>query len=58
VSEINRYLRKVRFFLPPLHINLGLMKSFIKALNKRVKGFKHLREKFPELGDAKGFKLD
>ena len=39
--------------LPPLDIKLGLMKNFVKAMNKHGKGFEHLREKFPKLGDAK-----
>jgi len=29
------------------------MKNFVKAMNKHGKGFEHLREKFPKLGDAK-----
>jgi len=29
------------------------MKNFIKAMNKHGRGFEHLREKFPKLGDAK-----
>jgi hypothetical protein len=40
---------KDKILLPPLHISLGLMKSFVKVANKRVKSFEHMREKFPEL---------
>jgi hypothetical protein len=29
--------KKNKILLPPLHINLGLMKSFVKAMNKRGK---------------------
>ena len=44
---------KDKILLPPLHTKLGLMKNFVKAVNKQGKGFEHLREKFPKLGDAK-----
>jgi len=50
--------KKDKILLRPLHINLGLMKSVVKAMNKRGKGFKYLREKFPKLRDARSFKLD
>ena len=33
--------------LPPLHIKVGLMKQFVKALNKESACFKYIREKFP-----------
>ena len=39
--------------LPPLHIKLGLMKNFVKAMNKEGDGFKYLRQVFPQLSDAK-----
>lgn len=39
--------------LPPLHIKLGLIKNFVKAMNKDGKGFKYLRQVFPQLSDAK-----
>jgi len=39
--------------LPPLHIKLGLMKQFVKALPQNVDGFKYLCSKFPGLSDAK-----
>ena len=42
-----------KIFLPPLHIKLGLMKNFVKALNKEGEGFKYLREVFSKLSDAK-----
>ena len=37
----------------PLHIKLGLMKSFVKAMNNDSDAFRYLRGKFPELSDAK-----
>jgi hypothetical protein len=39
--------------LPTLHIDLGLKKNFIKAINKQAKDSEYLRKKFPELSDAK-----
>ena len=33
--------------LPPLHIKLGLMKQFVKALNKEGVCLKYIEEKFP-----------
>ncbi|GFT87554.1 uncharacterized protein TNCV_3759921 [Trichonephila clavipes] len=39
--------------LPPLHIKLGLMKQFVKALDKEGECFKYLCEQFPGLSDAK-----
>ena len=32
--------------LPPLHIKLGLMKSFVRAMDHQGSGFKYLQEKF------------
>ena len=42
-----------KIVLPLLHIKLGLMKNFIKTVNKHGKGFEYLRVKFPKLSDAK-----
>jgi hypothetical protein len=42
-----------KVLLPPLHIKLGLMKNFVKALDEKGRGFKYLREKFPKLTEAK-----
>lgn len=39
--------------LPPLHIKLGLMKQFVKALPKDGPCFKYLCQKFPHLSEAK-----
>ena len=38
--------------LPPLHIRLGLIKQFVKALDKEPEAFKHLMTAFPELSVA------
>ena len=42
-----------KIFLPPLHIKLGLMKNFVKGMDKTGRGFEYLRNKFPDVNDAK-----
>lgn len=42
-----------KIILPPLHIKLGLMKNFVKAMDKNKAGFKYLGSKFPALSTAK-----
>lgn len=42
-----------KILLPPLHIKLGLMKNFVKALDKDGKAFKYLEDKFPDISEAK-----
>ena len=46
-------LEKDKILLPPLHIKLGLMKIFVKALDKHGEGFGYLRKTFPKLSDSK-----
>ncbi|GFW59350.1 exportin-7 [Trichonephila clavipes] len=43
-----------KILFPPLHIKLGLMKQFVKALDKEGECFKYLCEQFPSfLGNKK-----
>ena len=42
-----------KVIFPPLHIKLGLMKQFVKALDKEGQCFKYLRDSFPKLSDEK-----
>jgi len=35
-----------RVYLPPLHIKLGLIKNFVKAMDRHGNAFQHLRNKF------------
>jgi hypothetical protein len=42
-----------KILLPPLHIKLGLMKQFVKALKKDEGGMTYLKTKFPKLSEAK-----
>ncbi|XP_034195319.2 uncharacterized protein LOC117611480 [Osmia lignaria lignaria] len=40
-------------YLPRLHIKLGIMKNFVKAMDKSGPGFEYLKTKFPSISDAK-----
>jgi len=42
-----------KILMPPLHIKLGLMKSFVKKLDSDTDAFQYLRNKFPGLSYAK-----
>jgi hypothetical protein len=42
-----------KILLPPLHIKLGLMKNFVKAMDRTGSAFKYLAEKLPQLSEAK-----
>jgi hypothetical protein len=39
--------------LPPLHIKLGLLKNFVKSMDKTSCGFEYVRNKLPNVSDAK-----
>ena len=39
--------------MPPLHIKLGLMKQFVKALDQESDAFKYFTQFFPKLSEAK-----
>ena len=36
-----------------MHINLGLFKNFVKAMDQDVSGFRYLQQKFPAKTEAK-----
>lgn len=40
-------------YLPPLHIKLGLIKNFVKAMPKEGAGFQYIRNKFPGISEMK-----
>ena len=42
-----------KIYLPPLHIQLGFMKNFVKGMDKTGRGFEYVRNKFPYVCDAK-----
>ncbi|GBN23981.1 hypothetical protein AVEN_122793-1 [Araneus ventricosus] len=42
-----------KILFPSLHIKLGLIKNFVKAMDKEGGEFKHLRGRFPQLSGAK-----
>ncbi|UYV69212.1 hypothetical protein LAZ67_6002849 [Cordylochernes scorpioides] len=40
-------------YLPPLHIKLGLMKNFVKAMDRNASGFAYLKQKISSISEAK-----
>ena len=42
-----------KIFLPALNIKLGLMKNFVKIMDKTGRGFEYLRNKSTNMSDAK-----
>ena len=42
-----------RILLPPLHIKLGLMKQFVRALDHSNPSYSYIRKTFPTLSDEK-----
>ena len=44
---------KSKILLPPLHIKIGLMKQFVKSLDKEGDTFKYLKAMFPNISDKK-----
>jgi len=42
-----------KIFLPPLHMKLVHMKNFVKGMDKTGHGFEYVRNKFPNVSDAK-----
>jgi hypothetical protein len=43
----------MKICLPPLHLKLGLIKIFVKVMNKESEGFDYLRQKFPCIWEVK-----
>ena len=42
-----------KILLPSMHLKLGLMKNFVKAMNQEEAAFTYVRENFPRLSEAK-----
>jgi hypothetical protein len=42
-----------KILLSPPHVKLGLMKNFVKAMNKHGKGFQYWIEQFLKLSDGR-----
>ncbi|UYV81282.1 hypothetical protein LAZ67_20000646 [Cordylochernes scorpioides] len=40
-------------YLPPLYIKLGLMKNFVKTMDRNASGFAYLKQKFSSISEAK-----
>ena len=39
--------------MPRLHIKMGVMRNFMKGMDKTGRGFEYLRNKFPNVSGAK-----
>ena len=42
-----------KVLLPPMHIKLGLIKNFVKALKQDGAGIRYIKSKFQRISDAK-----
>ena len=42
-----------KILMPPLHIKLGLIKQFVKQLDKEGEALKYMQQLFPKLSEAK-----
>ena len=51
--KVNPQVDMNKVLLPPLHVKLGLMKNFVKALHKNGAAFQHLSTVFSGLSAAK-----
>ena len=49
----NPLIDPIKILLHPLHINLGLTKQFVKALDKNSHAFKHLQNFFTKISETK-----
>ena len=46
-------IERSKILLPSLHIKLGLAKQFDKALKPTIRVFRHIRQMFPSISEAK-----
>ena len=46
-------VKQDKILMPPLHIKLGLIKQFVKALDPNSEAFHYLKTVFPKLSEAK-----
>jgi hypothetical protein len=44
---------KSKIYLPPLHIKLGFIKLFVKAVSKESDRFGYLKQKCPKISETK-----
>jgi len=51
--ENQQLVEPSKILLPSMHLKLGLMKNFVKAMNKEEASFTHLRKKFPRPSETK-----
>jgi len=46
-------MKQSKILLPSIHLKLGLMENFVKAMNQEKAVFTYLREKFPRISETK-----
>ena len=46
-------IERSKILLPPLHIKFGLAKQFVKALKPTIRAFRHIRQMFQSISEAK-----
>ena len=46
-------IERTKILLPPLHIKLGLAKQFVKALKLTSHAFRHIKQMFSSISEAK-----
>ncbi|KAI6647650.1 hypothetical protein LOD99_8615 [Oopsacas minuta] len=51
--RMNHWFLKKKIILPPLYIKLGLMKQFVKSLDKDGSCFKYICRSFPAMSNEK-----
>ena len=47
------WVDKSKMYLSPLNMKLGLIKIFVKVMDKESEGFAYLKQKFPKISEAK-----
>jgi hypothetical protein len=52
-NAVNPFILLEIIYLPPLHIKLGLMKNFTKGMDTNGHTFEYVKNKFPNVSDAK-----
>ena len=47
------FIERSKILLSPLHVKLGLTKQFVKSLKPTTRAFRHIRQLFPRISEAK-----
>lgn len=46
------FVNPQKIFLPQFHLKLGMMKNYVKAMNRNGESFRYLVQTFPRIHDA------